>query len=131
MIRVLIAEDAPAILEGLSNLLASQADFKIVGAAKNGLEAVEKTRELSPNVVIMDSRMPGMDGVEATKRIKEASPTVGIICFTVFTDCLEASMDAGADGFLLKDCEPEDLIAKVRDIATKVQVDWEPCKGKL
>ncbi len=126
MIRVLIAEDAPAILDGISGLLQSQADFQIVGAVGNGLEAVEKARELSPHVVIMDAQMPGMDGLQATRLIKESSPTVGILFFTVFTDYLEASMGAGADGYLLKDCDPEDLIAKVRDIAAKMQAAGDP-----
>ena len=94
-----------------------QPNIEVVGTASNGLEAVEKAQELLPDVVIMDGQMPHMDGVEATRRIKQSTPTVGILFLSVFTDYLEASIDAGADDYLAKDAELEELLSKVTDIA--------------
>ena len=117
MIRILIADHSAIIQDGLASLLDSQADFQVVGTALDGLEAVEKASELSPNVVIMDACMPCLDGVEATRRIKHAAPNIGIIFFAVFVDRIEDCLTAGSDGFLLKDCEPAELYSAVRRVA--------------
>ena len=77
-------------------------------------------RELLPDAVIMDAQMPGMDGVEATRRIKQATPDVGVLIFSVFTDYLEASFSAGADGYLLKDTDPQELMVKLREIVDQI-----------
>ena len=121
MIRVLIADDSPVIQDGLSSLLQAYSNLEVVGTARDGQEAVDKTRELLPDVVIMDAQMPNMDGVKATRLIKRLFPNVGVLFFSTFTDYIEASIEAGADGYLLKDCEPEELLAKVRDVAGKMQ----------
>ena len=118
MIRVLIADDSVAIRDSLASLLNPQSGFQVVGLASDGLEAVEKAGELLPDVVIMDAQMPNMDGVEATRRIKQTTPGVGILLFSVFTDYTEAGMTAGADGYLMKDCDLEELFAELRRIAT-------------
>ena len=117
MIRILIADDSPHILDSLSTLVSAQPEFDLVGTAVNGLEAVEKASQLLPNVVIMDAQMPHLDGVEATRRIKQQYPEVGILFFSVFTEYLEASIAAGSDGYLTKDCEVEALFAEIRRIA--------------
>ena len=117
MIRVLIAEDSPHIRDSLSGLLAGQPDMDLVGAAGDGLEAVEKADSLRPHVVIMDAQMPRLDGVEATRRIKANLPEVGILFFSVFTDYVEASVAAGSDGYVTKDCSAEDLFCEIRRIA--------------
>ena len=117
MIRVLIADDSATMRDGLSSLLSQQGDFEVVGLARDGLEALEKARELRPDLVIMDSQMPNMDGVEATRHIKQTLPGIGILFFSVFADCLEAGITAGADGYLMKDCEPEELFSELRRIA--------------
>ena len=117
MIRVLIADDSVAIRDSLSSLLNHKSGFQVVGLANDGLEAVETATELLPDVVIMDAQMPNMDGVEATRRIKQTTPGVGILLFSVFTDYTEAGMAAGADGYLMKDCELEDLFAELKRIA--------------
>ena len=117
MIRVLIAEDSPHIRDSLSGLLAGEPDMDLVGAAEDGLEAVEKAAALRPHVVIMDAQMPRLDGVEATRRIKEELPGVGILFFSVFTDYVEASIAAGADGYVIKDCGVADLFCEIRRIA--------------
>ncbi len=122
MIRILIADDSTAIRDGMCSLLDPTGDFQVVGLARDGLEAVEKARVLLPDVVIMDSQMPNMDGVEATRHIKQTFPGIGILFFSVFADCLEAGTTAGADGYLMKDCEPEELFSELRRIAAITRV---------
>ena len=117
MIRVLIADDSVAMRDGLSSLLSQQGDFEVVGLAWDGLEAVQKAGELLPDVVLMDVQMPNMDGVEATRRVKQTIPGVGVLSISVFTDCLEASIAAGADGHLMKDCGIQELLAELRRVA--------------
>ncbi len=117
MIRVLIADDSATMRDGLSSLLDQTGDFQVVGLACDGLEAVEKAGELLPDVVIMDSQMPNMDGANAIRHIKQTVPSTGILFFSVFADCLEAGIIAGADGYLMKDCEPEELFSELRRIA--------------
>ena len=121
MIRVLIADDSDVILDGLSGLLEMHPDFEVVGTARDGLEAVEKAWALLPDVVIMDTRMPNMDGVEATRVVKQSATAVGVLSFSVFADNLEEAIAAGADGFLPKDCDPERLLSQLRQIGAKTQ----------
>jgi len=123
IIRVLIADDSAAIRDGIASLLNQTSGFRVVGFAGDGLEAVEKARELLPDVVIMDAQMPNLDGVEATRRIKRELPTVGILFFSVFADYLEASIAAGSDGYLNKDCSPSELFTEIRRIALGSQGD--------
>ena len=120
MIRVLIVDDSAAMRDALSSLLNAANCFEVVGIAADGLEAVEKAGELLPDVVMMDAQMPNMDGVEATLHIKQILPGVGILVLSVFADYLEASKDAGAEGYLMKDCELEELFSELRRIAAVV-----------
>ena len=119
MIQILIADDSNMIQECLTSILDSHPDFKVVGTAHDGLEALKKAGDLHPDVVIMDAQMPNLDGVEATRRIKQAFPDVGVLFLSVFTDCMEAGIGAGADGYLEKDCNTEELFSEVRSIAAK------------
>ncbi len=121
MIRILIVDDSVAIREGLYSLLDGQPDFEVVGAAGDGLEGLSKALELLPDVVIMDAQMPKMDGVEVTKCIKDASHRIGVLFFSVFIEYIEMGMTAGADGYLVKDCECQELFSKVRSIAAEYQ----------
>ena len=121
MTRILIVDDSVPIRDGLYTLLDGQPDFQVVGAAGDGQEGLDKALELLPDVIIMDAQMPNMDGVEATRRIKEASPAIGVLFFSVFTDHMERGIAAGADGCLIKDCEPQELYSEVRRIAAKYQ----------
>ena len=123
MIRVLIAEDSPHIRDSLFGLLSGEPDMDLVGAAGDGLEAVEKADALRPHVVIMDAQMPRLDGVEATRRIKATLPDVGILFFSVFTDYVEASVAAGSDGYVTKDCSAQDLFCEIRRIASARSVN--------
>ena len=117
MIRILIVDDSAAMRDALSSLLNAEKCFEVVGIAGDGLEAVEKAGELLPDVIMMDAQMPNMDGVEATIQIKQILPGVGILVLSVFADYLEASIDAGAEAYLMKDCEPEELFSELRRIA--------------
>ncbi len=117
MIRILIVDDSAAMRDALSSLLNAANCFEVVGIAGDGLEAVERAGELLPDVVIMDAQMPNMDGIEATRHIKQTLPGVGVLSLSVFADYLEASIDAGAEGYLMKDCEPEELFSELRRIA--------------
>jgi DNA-binding NarL/FixJ family response regulator len=118
-IRVLIADDHPVYREGLARLLDDLADFEVVGAAANGAEAVALAETLAPDVVIMDLRMPGLDGIEATRRITATSPHIGIVVLSMFDDeeLIFAAVRAGARGYLLKDADDEQIGAVVRGIA--------------
>ncbi len=124
MIQVLIADDSVAIRDSLSSLLNPNSGFQVVGHASDGLEAVGKARELLPDVVIMDAQMPNMDGVEATRQIKQTLPGVGVLLFSVFTDYIEPGIAAGADGYLMKDCEFQDLVAELKHIASISSAGW-------
>ncbi len=117
MLRVLIADDSPAVLDGLSSILSLEPDFEVAGVARDGLEAVDKASQLRPDVVIMDAQMPNMDGAEATRQIKQGVPGAGVLLFTVFTHWVEAGLAAGADSHLAKDCAPEELLAELRRVA--------------
>lgn len=123
IIRVLIADDSVALRDGLASILNQTGGFEVVGLAVDGIEAVDKARELLPDVVIMDAQMPRLNGLEATRRIKGELPNVGILFFSVFADFLEASMAAGSDGYLNKDCSPTELFTEMRRIALGYQAD--------
>ncbi len=122
MIRVLISDDSPHIRDGLSSLIDAQSDFLVVGTAGDGLEAVEKAKDLRPDIVIMDAQMPKMDGIEATKKIKGEFSAIGILFLSTFADYIEAGRTAGCDGHLTKDCDPKQLYAEVRRIAASPKI---------
>lgn len=118
-IKILIADDHALLRRGLATLLGFDKEFLIVGDAKNGQEALLKTHELRPDVVIMDLAMPVMDGVEATKRIHETQPDTKILILTSYSTSADVSraIEAGASGALVKDSEDDQLIAAVKKIA--------------
>ncbi len=118
-IRLLIADDHPVVRTGLQGMLAGQPDFEVVGEAADGAEAVILTERLHPDVVLMDLRMPGMDGVMAIRHIKARHPEVHILVLTTYdtdADILPA-IEAGATGYLLKDAPREDLFRAIRAAA--------------
>ena len=118
-IDVLIADDQAMIRTALAALIRTAADIEVVGQAANGDEAVELTRRRKPDVVVMDVRMPGMDGLEATRRIRAESPATSVLVLTTFDidDYVFAAIRAGASGFLLKDGDGDELIAAIRACA--------------
>lgn len=119
-IRVLVTDDQELVRLGFRMVLEAQEDITVVAEAGDGEEAVRRTAELRPDVVVMDVRMPTMDGVEATRQIVQADGDVRVLILTTFD--LDAyvldALRAGASGFLLKDALPGDLIAAIRTIAT-------------
>ncbi len=116
MINILIVDDQSLFREGLQTLLSVQPDFKVVGQAANGAEALRLSAKLQPNVVLMDLRMPVMDGVTATQRIKDACPKSRVIVLTTFDDdeLVFDGLRAGAVGYLLKDVSSEKLFEAIR-----------------
>ena len=119
--RILIADDQALVRAGFRLVLESQADFQVVGEASDGEEAVAVARRLRPDVVLMDVRMPGLDGIEATRRILESRPTeCRVVMLTTFDldEYVYTALRAGACGFLLKDVRPDQLIAAVRLVGT-------------
>ncbi|MFE1245422.1 response regulator transcription factor [Fictibacillus sp. NPDC058756] len=111
-VRLLIADDHLLAREGVKEILEGQKEFEIVGEASNGLQAIEKTRELLPELVLMDISMPKMNGFDATKEIKKQFPNVKIVIMTVsydITDWFEA-LKRGAQGYLLKNLNTEDML---------------------
>lgn len=117
-IRILLADDHKMVRRGLQMFLTSQRDMEIVGEASTGQELLEQAAALMPDIVLMDIRMPVMDGIEATKRLAAALPKVKVIVLTSFSDQDHAlpAIRAGAKGYLLKDLEPEELAAAVRRV---------------
>jgi DNA-binding NarL/FixJ family response regulator len=119
VIRVLLADDHDVVRRGLTALLEGADDMTVVAAAADGEEAVRLFGEHTPDVVLMDLSMPGVDGVEATRRVTSGSPDARVVILTSFSDrerILDA-LDAGAVGYLLKDAEPDELLRGVRAAA--------------
>ena len=120
MIRVLVVDDQALVRSGFRMILEAESDIEVVGEAIDGREAVERHRSLRPDVIVMDVRMPRMDGVEATRRINEQpGDRARILIVTTFDldDYVHRALGAGASGFLLKDAPPEQLVDAVRVIA--------------
>ncbi|MEU6896355.1 response regulator transcription factor [Streptomyces sp. NPDC046557] len=120
MTTVLIVDDQPLQRFGFRMLLDSATTTEVVGEAGHGAEAVRQVAELRPDVVLMDVRMPGMDGIEATRRIVAAGGRSRVLILTTFDldEYAHAALRAGASGFLLKDAEPEELLAGIRAVAS-------------
>ena len=119
-IRVLIADDQPLVRAGLRTLLGSQDDIEVIGEAATGARAIAESTRLTPDVVVMDIRMPGTDGIAATAEVvrQPAAPRVLVLTTYDIDEYVYDALAAGASGFLLKDARPEDLIEGVRVVAT-------------
>jgi DNA-binding NarL/FixJ family response regulator len=118
VIRVLVVDDEALVRDGLRSIAELEADFEVVGEAGDGAEAVTRSRALAPHVVLMDVRMPGMDGLEATRRILDAPHPPKVIVLTTFdrNEYIYEAMKAGASGFLLKDVRRGQLADAVRAV---------------
>jgi DNA-binding NarL/FixJ family response regulator len=118
-IKVLVADDQSLVRAGFRMLLTGEEGIEVVAEASNGLEAVEKAARFDPTLVLMDIRMPELDGLEATRRILAADPEARVLVLTTFDldEYVYEALRAGASGFVLKDDPPEQLIAAIRTVA--------------
>jgi DNA-binding NarL/FixJ family response regulator len=118
-VRVLVADDQPLIRSGFRMVIDERADLELVGEAADGEQAIELALELDPDVILMDIRMPKLDGVEATRRLAEAGSRSRILVLTTFDldEYVYAAVRVGASGFLLKDVEPAQLVDAIRVVA--------------
>jgi RNA polymerase sigma factor (sigma-70 family) len=120
MTTVLIADDQALVRVGLRKILEAEAELSVVGEAVDGEDAVEAARRLRPDIVLMDIRMPVLDGIEATRRIVAAQPATSVLIVTTFglDGYVYDALRAGASGFMLKDAPPEEIVAAVRIVAS-------------
>ncbi len=118
-VRVLIVDDHPVVRDGLRGMLDAQPDLEVLDEAANGHQALAAVARETPDVVLMDLRMPELDGVEATRRIRDGHPGVSVLVLTTYDDdtAILRAVEAGATGYLLKDAPREDLFAAVRAAA--------------
>lgn len=121
--RIVVAEDHPAVRASLVAYFEAQPDMVVVGEAENGLQAVEVAEREAPDFVLMDIRMPVVDGIEATRRIKERHDRTRVVLLSAYEqdELVDAGREAGADGFLLKGASGSELVAAVREM--------EPCRS--
>jgi DNA-binding NarL/FixJ family response regulator len=119
-IRVLIADDQALMRGGFRMILDAQDDIEVVGEAIDGRDAIEQFRRVHPDVIVMDVRMPAMDGIEATRRLTEGDSPARVLILTTFDldEFVYGALRAGASGFLLKDRPPEELVTAVRVVAS-------------
>ncbi len=133
MIRVGIADDQALVRAGFRLILQTQGDIEVVGEADDGAAAVELVRHGQPDVVLMDVRMPTLDGIEATRRARLAHPATRVLILTTFDldEYVYRGLQVGASGFLLKDAPPEQLVAAVRSVAAGDQLLAPPIMRRL
>ncbi|MGW2017142.1 response regulator [Streptomyces sp. NPDC001927] len=119
MITVLVADDDPAVRDGLRRIIDASQDVRVVSEAWDGRSAIERARALLPDIVVMDLRMPGLDGIAATRLLRESPTPPAVLVLTAFghDEYVERALAAGAVGFLVKDTPPADLLGALRDIA--------------
>jgi len=118
-LRVMVVDDDDLMRAGLRAVLSTDGGLEVVGEAPDGRQAVERARALRPDVVLMDVRMPGLDGIAATRLLLEAAPDARVLILTTFEqdDYIFGALGAGASGFLLKRARPEELVAAIRTVA--------------
>ena len=114
--RILLVDDHRVVRSGLRQMLELEEDIRVVGEAANSEEALQMINIVSPDIILMDIKMPGMDGVRLTKEIKERLTSCKIIMFTLHGDYLTQAIEAGATGYLLKDIKREDLLRAIRKV---------------
>jgi DNA-binding NarL/FixJ family response regulator len=119
VIRVLLADDQALVRSGFRMILENRSDIEVVGEAQNGLEAIDLARDVEPDVILMDVRMPELDGVEATRRIVASGSPARVLILTTFDldEYVYEAIRAGASGFLLKDVQPVELVDAIRVVA--------------
>jgi len=140
-IRILLVDDHQVVREGLQHMLKQEEDMEVVGQSANGEEALSQVEMLSPNIVLMDIKMPGVDGIELTRQLKEKQPFCSIIMLTLYDEYLAEAIEAGAVGYLLKDAKRAELTQAIRQvhhgevvisesITAKSRIEYEERFGK-
>jgi len=129
-IRVLVVDDHQVVREGLQHLLGQEEDIEIVGQGANSKEALYQIERLSPNIVLMDIKMPGMDGIKLTSLIMQKQPSCNVIMLTLYDEYLTEAMEAGAKGYLLKDIKRDELTKAIRQVHNGKVVISESIKSK-
>lgn len=129
-IRILLVDDHDVVRHGLRHMLESEEGMKVVGDYANAQEALAQVDMLSPDVVLMDIKMPGMDGIEATRKMKEKQPACNVIVFTLYDGYVAQAIEAGAIGYLLKDCGREELCRAIR-AAQQGKAPLSPLSGEF
>ena len=115
-IRILLVDDHQVVREGLRRMLELEADMEVVGEAAEAKEVHTQAELLSPDVILMDIKMPGVDGIELTRQLREKQPSCNIIMLTLYDEYLTQAIEAGAVGYLLKDVRREELIRAIRAV---------------
>jgi len=115
-IRILLVDDHQVVREGLRRMLEVEADLRVVGEASDAKEVLTQVELLSPEVILMDIKMPGMDGIELTRQLKGKYPSCNVIMLTLYDEYLTQAIEAGAVGYLLKDIRREELLKAIRAV---------------
>jgi two-component system NarL family response regulator len=116
-IKVLIVDDHQVVREGLRRIVQLDEELEVIGEAKSGEEAISKAISLSPDVVVMDLKMPGMDGIAATREIKQRLPNTSVLVLTLYAeDFIKQAIEAGASGYLLKDSDTEQITSAIHQV---------------
>jgi len=114
--KILLVDDHQVVRDGLRHMLEIEEDMEIVGEAGDARDAIGKVESLTPDVILMDIKMPGVDGVELTRQLKQQHPTANIIMLTLYDEYLTQAIEAGAVGYLLKDIKREELVRAIRAV---------------
>jgi len=130
-IQILLVDDHQVVRDGLQRMLEQEEDLQIVGQGSNAEETLNRIDELSPDVVLMDIKMPGMDGIELTRQVKKRHPTCNIIMLTLYDQYLPQAIDAGAKGYLLKDIKRRELAQAIRNVQSGQVVTSESIKARV
>ncbi|MFC2010182.1 response regulator transcription factor [Chloroflexota bacterium] len=131
VIRILLVDDHQIVRDGLQRMLEQHEDLEVVGQCANSEETLAKAEEFSPNIVLMDIKMPGIDGIELTRRIKRSNSDCSVIMLTLYDQYLTQAMEAGARGYLLKDIKSGDLAQAIRQVHLGKVVTSESIKTKV
>ena len=115
-VRILLVDDHQVVREGLRRMLELETDLKVVGEAADAKETLAQVESLAPEVILMDVKMPGVDGIELTRQVKEKQPSCNIIMLTLYDEYLTQALEAGAVGYLIKDIKRDELIRAIRAV---------------
>lgn len=135
-IKIMLADDHHIVRQGLRALLAEYEDLEVIGEAEDGFKAVRLARDIKPDVIIMDIKMPGMSGIEATREIIAENPQMKIIALSMHSErqFISKMLEVGASGYLLKDCAFEELVTAIRNavagqtyLSGRLENPAEPC----